>query len=99
MKQFLKWLAGALEDKSGHVSSKRIGFFWCLWMLNRAVYQPDINEIVVWAIVGLSFGLTQSIVSLCELEGNKIRGITIDLSQCRWIDPLPLLSVLLFLAQ
>lgn len=45
------------------------------------------------------FGLTQSIVSLCELEGNKIRGITIDLSQCRWIDPLPLLSVLLFLAQ
>ena len=57
MKQFIKWLAGAFEDKAGHVSSKRIGFFWCLWMLNRAVYQPDINEIVVWAIVGLSFGL------------------------------------------
>ena len=57
MKQFIKWLAGAIEDKSGHVSSKRIGFFYCLWMLNRSVYQPDVNEIVVYTIAGIAFGL------------------------------------------
>ena len=57
MKQFFKWLGTLVEDKAGHVSSRRLGFYWCLWMLNRAIYQPDINEIVVWAIVGLAFGL------------------------------------------
>lgn len=57
MKKFFKWIGSVVEDKQGSVSSKRVGFFWCLWMLNRAVYQPEINEIVVWAIVGLAFGL------------------------------------------
>ena len=57
MKQFIKWIAGSVEDKAGHVSSKRLGFYYCLWMLNRAVYQPDVNEMVVWAIVGISLGL------------------------------------------
>lgn len=54
---FIKWLATLIEDKEGSISSKRIGFFWCLWMLNRAAGIPDINEIVIWAIVGLAFGL------------------------------------------
>lgn len=57
MKKLFLWLATLVEDKKGSVSSKRVGFFWCLWMLTRAVEQPDINEIVVWAIVGLAFGL------------------------------------------
>lgn len=55
--KFIKWLATIIEDKSGQISSKRLGFFWCLWMLNRAVIMPGVNEIVVWAVVGLSFGL------------------------------------------
>ena len=57
MKQFFKWTATAIEDKRGQVSSKRLGFFWCLWMLNRTIELPNVNEIVVWAIVGLAFGL------------------------------------------
>lgn len=55
--KLIKWLATLVEDKAGSISSKRIGFFWCLWMLSRAINQPEVNEIVVWAIVGLAFGL------------------------------------------
>jgi len=55
--KLIKWLASIVEDKAGSVSSKRIGFFWCLWMLSRAVYQPNINEIVLYTIAGLAFGL------------------------------------------
>lgn len=55
--RFFLWVASVVEDKRGQVSSKRIGFFWCLWMLNRTVSQPQVNEIVVWGIVGLAFGL------------------------------------------
>jgi hypothetical protein len=54
---FIKWLATLIEDKAGSISSKCVGFFWCLWMLSRAINQPTVNEIVVWAIVGLAFGL------------------------------------------
>lgn len=55
--KFLRWLGSIVEDKSGSISSKRIGFFWCLWMLNRTIYQPTVNEVVIWGIVGLAFGL------------------------------------------
>ena len=55
--KLIRWIGSVVEDSKGKVSHKRIGFFWCLWMLNRAVMQPDVNEIVVWAIVGLAFGL------------------------------------------
>jgi hypothetical protein len=55
--KFIKWIASLIEDKSGSISSKRIGFFWCLWMLSRAIEQPVVNEIVIWAVVGLAFGL------------------------------------------
>jgi len=55
--KFLKWLGTAVEDKSGVISSKRLGFFWCLWMLSRAATMPVVNEIVIYAIVGLAFGL------------------------------------------
>ena len=55
--KFFVWIASLIEDKRGSISSKRIGFFWCLWMLNRAVSQTIVNEIVVWGIVGLAFGL------------------------------------------
>lgn len=57
MKKFFIWCGTLIEDKRGQISSKRIGFFWCLWMLNRAVSQPAVNEIVIWGIVGLAFGL------------------------------------------
>lgn len=57
MKQFFKWIGTLIEDKSGSISSKRFGFFWCLYVLHRSIYLPDVNEIVVWAIVGLAFGL------------------------------------------
>jgi hypothetical protein len=55
--KFLKWTATLIEDKAGSISSKRVGFFWCLWMLSRAIDQPNVNEIVIWAVVGLAFGL------------------------------------------
>lgn len=55
--KLLKWLATLIEDKAGCISSKRIGFFWCLYMLNRAIMQPVVNEIIIWAVVVLAFGL------------------------------------------
>ena len=55
--KFIRWCASLIEDKAGSISSKRIGFFWCLWMLSRAVTQPNINEIVLYTIAGLAFGL------------------------------------------
>lgn len=55
--KFLLWLASTIEDKRGSISTKRLGFFWCLWMLNRAITIPNVNEIIIWAIVGLAFGL------------------------------------------
>lgn len=55
--KLLKWIATIVEDKAGSISSKRIGFFWCLWMLSRAIEQTTVNEIVIWAVVGLAFGL------------------------------------------
>lgn len=57
MKKFFMWIASAIEDQKGSVSSKRLGFYWCLWMLSRAVTQPTINEIVLYTIAGLAFGL------------------------------------------
>jgi hypothetical protein len=56
MKLFL-WLASTIEDKRGTISSKRLGFFWCLLMLSRASLAPNANEIVIYTIAGLSFGL------------------------------------------
>jgi hypothetical protein len=55
--KLIQWLASLVEDKTGSISSKRVGFFWCLWMLSRAIRQPVVNEIVIWAVVGLAFGL------------------------------------------
>ncbi|WP_346856588.1 hypothetical protein [uncultured Draconibacterium sp.] len=55
--KFIKWISTLVEDKAGSISSKRVGFFWCLWMLSRAVNQPVVNEVVIWGIVGLAFGL------------------------------------------
>ena len=57
MKKIFLWLASTIEDKKGSISSKRIGFFWCLWMLSKAVTQTNINEIVLYTIAGLAFGL------------------------------------------
>lgn len=57
MKKVILWFASVVEDKRGSISSKRLGFFWCLWMLSRAVTQPNINEIVLYTIAGLAFGL------------------------------------------
>jgi len=55
--RFFSWIATLIEDKAGHISSKRVGFFWCLWMLSRAVTQQNVNEIVLYTIAGLAFGL------------------------------------------
>lgn len=55
--KFIKWLGTLVEDKTGSISHKRIGFFYCLWMLDRCAKNPHINEVIVWAIVGLAFGL------------------------------------------
>ena len=55
--KFLRWIASTIEDKAGSISTKRIGFLWCLYMLNKAVKQPEINDIVVYAIVVMALGL------------------------------------------
>jgi hypothetical protein len=54
---FLKWLGSVVEDTDGLISSKRVGFFLCLWMLSRTIEVPNINEVVVYAFAALAFGL------------------------------------------
>jgi len=51
------WIQTIIEDKQGSISSKRIGFFWCLFMLQRISVQATVNEIVVYTVAGLAFGL------------------------------------------
>jgi len=55
--KFLNWLKTLVEDKEGSISSKRIGFFWCLFMLSKTISQPAVNDVVIYGIVGLAFGL------------------------------------------
>ena len=57
MKKFFIWLASIIEDKQGAISSKRVGFFLSLGMLNTAIHEPNINPVVIYGIVALAFGL------------------------------------------
>jgi len=57
MKAFFRWIASLIEDQKGSISSKRVGFFWCLFMLQRALFIPTINDIIIYTIAGLAFGL------------------------------------------
>ena len=57
MKKFLIWAGGALEDKQGAASSKRVGFFICLFILYQAVKNPVANEIAIYTVAALAFGL------------------------------------------
>jgi hypothetical protein len=54
--KFIRWLATIVEDQAGSISSKRIGLFWCLYILHRAVEQPVVNDVVIYTIAVLSFG-------------------------------------------
>lgn len=55
--KFLRWIGSAIEDKRGAISSKRLAFYWLLFMFYRAMSMPDVNEIWLWGNVGLIFGL------------------------------------------
>jgi hypothetical protein len=57
MKKFLIWIGGAFEDKQGAASSKRVGFFICLFILSKAVERPVANEIAIYTVAALAFGL------------------------------------------
>lgn len=57
MKKFLIWVGGAFEDKQGAVSHKRVGFFICLFVLSKAVESPVANEIAIYTVAALAFGL------------------------------------------
>lgn len=57
MKRIFQWLASLIEDKQGSISSKRVGFFLTLGMLNTAINVPEINPVVIYGIVALAFGL------------------------------------------
>jgi len=57
MKKFFIWIGTVIEDKTGVISSKRVGFFICLFILNRAVLNPVANEIAIYTIAALAFGL------------------------------------------
>lgn len=53
----LKWASTAVEDKAGSVSSKRLGFYFSLWMLKVMITSPDANSELVWPLIVLIAGL------------------------------------------
>jgi len=57
MKKFFIWLGTVIEDKAGVISSKRVGFFICLFILYHAVKNPVANEIAIYTVAALAFGL------------------------------------------
>jgi hypothetical protein len=73
MRKLIKWLASAVEDRAGSISSKRLGFYWCLLMLSKAITQPGINEIVLYTIAGLAFGLAGLTIPewFSQIKNNK----------------------------
>ena len=54
--KFFLWAATIIEDTKGSISSKRIGLFWCMVILHRAVVQPVVNEMVIYTVAVLAFG-------------------------------------------
>lgn len=57
IKVLLKWLATAVEDKAGSVSSKRLGFYMTLWLLKTMITTPGANAELVWPLIVLIAGL------------------------------------------
>lgn len=54
---FLKWAATSVEDKAGAVSSKRLGFYFSLWMLKVMITTPNANSELIWPLIVLIAGL------------------------------------------
>ena len=56
---FLKWIAGAIQDDNGKISSKRLNTYWAMYALWRMTvhqmhnteYVP--NETLLYAMVGI----------------------------------------------
>ena len=55
MKQFLKWVAGLLEDQQGAASSKRFGFYWAFALLTYMIVKSTggamVNMEMYWSVV------------------------------------------------
>ncbi len=57
IKAFLKWAGTTVEDKAGSVSSKRLGFYFSLWMLKVMITMPGATSELVWPLIALIAGL------------------------------------------
>jgi len=75
MKKFFLWLATLIEDKQGSISSKRVGMFICLFILNKAINQPISNEIAIYTIAALAFAFAGLTIPewFSDLSKNKIQ--------------------------
>ena len=54
---FFKWIGTTIEDNTGRIDEKRVGFFMCLFILYKAMENPTANEIVIYTAALLAFGL------------------------------------------
>lgn len=54
---FFKWVGTTIEDNTGRIDEKRVGFFMCLFILYKAMENPSVNEIVIYTAACLAFGL------------------------------------------
>lgn len=57
MKKFFMWLATVVEDKAGAISSKRVGFFFTLWIINNAMKNPEATGSLIWPLIVLAAAL------------------------------------------
>jgi len=74
MKALFKWIATAIEDKAGQISSKRIALFWGMFILQRLSVQPEPNEILTYTVGALVLGLAGLTIPewFSDIKKNKV---------------------------
>ena len=71
---FFKWIGTTIEDNTGRIDEKRVGFFMCLFILYKAMENPEANEIVIYTAACLAFGLVG--LTVPEVLVNKSKSTT-----------------------
>lgn len=75
IKAFVQWVASVFEDKTGSVSSKRVGLFIILWIFDKNLTNGIITHETIWpfiVLIAATMGLTlPEWFSKLKIKGNE----------------------------